>query len=197
MSYQSEGFTQLLRSRREGGRMSQRELGTRSGLTQAHISQIESGKLEPGLDSFIDLARALDYELVLVPKHLVPAVEGLMRQTRSRELSPEEGQTALQTINRGERLLKKLKALYGSSAELDRIADALRYLKQTPLRSDDVERITGSLETLKSHGASGQSRDLVTKVGALLQDLRNRYSHAPQEALRAAYAFDGDEDADA
>lgn len=196
MPYKSADLVQTARSRRIGTGISQRDLSARSGLSQAHISQIESGKLEPGLSSFIDLARALDLELMLVPKRMLPAVQGLLRETRPKELSPEEGQAALQTINQGERQIKKLRAIYGSSVELDRIAEYLSYLKHMPLRSTDVESIADAVQTLKRHEASGQSRDILIKIGADLQRLRNQYAHGRVESPRPAYALD-DEDHDA
>ena len=79
MHYTSEDLVQQVRQTREAAGISQRALRDRSGLTQSHISQIESGKLEPGLSTFIDMARALGLELLLVPKKLVPAVEGMVR----------------------------------------------------------------------------------------------------------------------
>lgn len=90
MSYKSEDLVQTLKDRRAKAGLSQRALSDRSGLTQAHISQIETGKLEPGLASFIDMARALDLEVVLVPKKLLPAVEGLLCEAPA-VTSPEEG----------------------------------------------------------------------------------------------------------
>lgn len=78
MSYQSESLIAQAREVREASGLSQRTLSERAGLTQSHISQIESGKMEPGLSSFIDMTRALDLEVMLVPKKLVPAVLGLV-----------------------------------------------------------------------------------------------------------------------
>ena len=67
MSYQSESLTEQAREVREASGVSQRALSERAGLTQSHISQIESGKMEPGLSSFIDMTRALDLELCFHP----------------------------------------------------------------------------------------------------------------------------------
>ncbi len=80
--------------------------------------------------------------------------------------------------------------------ELDRIAEYLRYLKHMPLRSADVELILDAVKTLKRHEASGQSRDVLIKIGADLQRLRNQYAHGRVEAPRPAYALD-EEDNDA
>ena len=101
MSYESEELIREVQVQRIKAAMSQRALGARSGLTQAHISQIETGRLEPGLSSFIQMARALDLEIVLVPKKLLPAVEGVLRSTPS-QIVPEDGQSAL--FAKGERI---------------------------------------------------------------------------------------------
>lgn len=58
---------------------SQAELGRRVGLPQMHISSIETGKTVPRFDTLLDLARVLDYDLLMVPRSLVPAVQTLIR----------------------------------------------------------------------------------------------------------------------
>ncbi|WP_430648697.1 helix-turn-helix domain-containing protein [Bradyrhizobium neotropicale] len=171
--------------------MSQRALAVRSGLTQAHISQIETGRLEPGLSSFIQMARALDLEVVLVPKKLLPAVEGMLRSTTP-EFLAEEGQSAL--FAKGERLLAKLKKLQGGSAALDRIAEYFRFLKQVRLSKDDVALVEDSIKILRHIRADPQLRAELDNIAGLLQVVRNRIAH-PTEAPRPAYALDEDHDA--
>jgi transcriptional regulator with XRE-family HTH domain len=61
---------------------SQAELGRRARLPQAHVSGIETGKIVPRFDTLIDLVRLLDYDLLLVPRALVPAVSALIRDSR-------------------------------------------------------------------------------------------------------------------
>jgi transcriptional regulator with XRE-family HTH domain len=196
MSYKSEDFIQEIRDRRADAGISQRALSARSGLTQGHISQIETGALEPGLSSFIDMARALDLEIVLVPKKFLPAVQGVLRQTPVGQSSPQEGEAALREIARGERLVIKLKQLHGSSADLDRIADSLRFLRQVPLRKPHIQTLTNATNKLRRFQASAQSEDVVASIAADLQQLRNRVAHRPSETPRSAYAMD-DEDDDA
>ena len=57
----------------------QRDLVSRVGLTQRHISGIESGKIVPRYDTLLELVRILDYDLVMVPRTLVPVVQSLIR----------------------------------------------------------------------------------------------------------------------
>lgn len=61
---------------------SQRELGRRAGLPQAHISAIETGRTVPRFDTLLDLIRVLERDLLLVPRALVPAVKAMVRDYR-------------------------------------------------------------------------------------------------------------------
>ena len=61
-----------LREAREKRDWSQRELGSRLGLPQMHISGIESGKIVPRYDTLLELVRVLDRDLLMVPRALVP-----------------------------------------------------------------------------------------------------------------------------
>jgi transcriptional regulator with XRE-family HTH domain len=196
VGYKSEDLIREIRDRRTDAGISQRALAARSGLTQAHISQIETGTLEPGLSSFIDVARALDLEIMLVPKKFLPAVQGILRQTSTEQSTPQEGEAALREIARGERLVIKQKQLYGSSADLDRIAGALRFLRHAPIRKPDLQIVTDAINKLRRYQASPQSKDVVAAIATELQQLRNRLVHNPSEAPRPAYAID-DEDGDA
>lgn len=69
---------------------SQAELGDRVGLPQAHISGIESGKIVPRFDTLLDIARTLEFDLLMIPRALVPAVQAMARDYRSGESSSSE-----------------------------------------------------------------------------------------------------------
>jgi transcriptional regulator with XRE-family HTH domain len=74
-----EDMRRELKEARIRHRWSQRELGSRLGLPQMHISGIESGKIVPRYDTLIELVRILDRDLLMVPRALVPAVQSLIR----------------------------------------------------------------------------------------------------------------------
>ncbi len=75
MKYSIEHIgTWLKKARLEKG-LSQRALGARVGVPQSHISKIESGLVDLQASSLIELARALELELMLVPRILVPTVQ--------------------------------------------------------------------------------------------------------------------------
>lgn len=69
--------------------MAQHELAARTGMRQAHISRIENGLVDPKLSSVVNLARALGFELMLVPRRTLPAVIGVLRDVdRANEAAP-------------------------------------------------------------------------------------------------------------
>lgn len=81
MTYASEDIIDALKSARETKGLSQRALSTRTGVPQSHISKIENGSADIRLSSLIELARALELELRLVPRKAVPAVDSVVRST--------------------------------------------------------------------------------------------------------------------
>lgn len=84
----------LITARRQRG-WSQAKLGEQVGLPQMHISGIETGKVVPRFDTLLDLVRVLAYDLLLVPRELVPVVQALTRDRSSqpaRVLSEDEEQ---------------------------------------------------------------------------------------------------------
>jgi HTH-type transcriptional regulator/antitoxin HipB len=70
---------QALKDSRHRRGWSQAELGQRLGLPQMHISGIETGKIVPRFDTLLELVRVPGYDLLLVPRDLVPLVQNLTR----------------------------------------------------------------------------------------------------------------------
>ncbi len=65
-------IARVLREARTGQGLSQRELGQRSGLTQAQISRIENGEVDLRLSSLIAMANVLGLDLGLTPRPPAP-----------------------------------------------------------------------------------------------------------------------------
>ena len=70
---------------------SQAELGRQAGLPQMHISGIESGKIVPRFDTLLDLVRVLDYDLLMVPRSLVPILQAIIRDHQNQDHNRDEG----------------------------------------------------------------------------------------------------------
>ena len=73
-----------------------------SGLTQRHISGIESGKIVPRYDTLLELVRILDRDLLMVPRALVPVVQSLIRDHLRRITGRRRGTLPLRRRRRRE-----------------------------------------------------------------------------------------------
>ena len=82
-----ETMRAALKAARQTRGWTQAELGKQVGLPQMHVSNIESGKVVPRFDTLLDLVRVLDFDLLLVPRPVVPMVQALIRQDRNPEES--------------------------------------------------------------------------------------------------------------
>jgi transcriptional regulator with XRE-family HTH domain len=78
-------FREKLKEARNNRGWGQRELGAKIGLPQPHISAIESGEVVPRFDTLLDIVRVLEWDLLLVPRSLVPAVQSLIRAQKEPE----------------------------------------------------------------------------------------------------------------
>jgi transcriptional regulator with XRE-family HTH domain len=75
----TQTITDGLRAAREAKGLSQRALADLTGVGQANISRIESGGQDLRLSKLTEIARALELELVLVPRGRLAAVASFLR----------------------------------------------------------------------------------------------------------------------
>lgn len=81
MAYSEDGIINALKDARTAKGLSQRALSARIGVPQSHISKIENGRSDIRVSSLVEMARALDLDLKLVPRNAVPAVDSIIRST--------------------------------------------------------------------------------------------------------------------
>ncbi len=81
MEYSIQPLTEALKAAREEKKLSQRAFGKEIGVPQSRLSKIESGTVDLRTSNLLEIARALDLEVMLVPRQLVPAVSSLVKQT--------------------------------------------------------------------------------------------------------------------
>jgi transcriptional regulator with XRE-family HTH domain len=78
----------VLRTTRLGLRLSQQELAAKLGMRQRQISDLERGAVDARLSTIQDVARALDLELMLIPRQLISTVEAMQRAGREGDNRP-------------------------------------------------------------------------------------------------------------
>lgn len=78
MIYSIQELISSLKAAREQKRISQHELANKVGVPQSHISKIENGNVNIRLSSFIQLARTLELEVLLVPRQDVTLIRSII-----------------------------------------------------------------------------------------------------------------------
>ena len=79
-----------LRKARKAKGLSQAAVAKRAGVPQSHISRIETTGVDLRLSSLAEIARALDLELMLVPRKVVLATQSLIRQADATSKGPPD-----------------------------------------------------------------------------------------------------------
>ena len=74
----TDGIASALREARLAAGLSQQQLAAKLGLGQRQISDLERTAVDTRLSTLQNVARALDLELVLVPRKTLPVVEQLL-----------------------------------------------------------------------------------------------------------------------
>ena len=152
MTYLVENIAQELKAARKEKGLSQRELGARVGVPQSHISKIENGAVDLKTSSLIELTRALDLELMLVPRALVPAVQGLQRSLFSRERSPSQTvvENAAKDLERTRKAAQQLARSFPDAKELQRLTNTIRDLENFRLVASPAEQIRKLIEQINA-----------------------------------------------
>jgi HTH-type transcriptional regulator / antitoxin HipB len=83
-----EPLIKELRRARKKQNITQSELAAKVGLPQGHISTIERGSTDPRTSTLIQLARVLNHEIMLVPRHLRQLVKGMITGGENAAVEP-------------------------------------------------------------------------------------------------------------
>ncbi len=88
MTYSTQEIAIQIKTARKKKGISQRALGVKVGIPQGHISKIENGMVDLQTSSLIEIARALDLELILIPRSLLPAALAIQRTSSTSQSVP-------------------------------------------------------------------------------------------------------------
>jgi len=194
MTYKTEHITQQIRAAREARSMSQRELSARSGLTQSHISQIERGTMEPGLASLVEVARALDLEIVLAPKKLMPAIGSILDSASFTSDTLTSKQRNL--VGRIDRWLAEGRDRFAIASDADSLKDSLALLRHLPLAADELETLSDLAMKLQGWQSDPPPAKQVSEFARAVRAVRNAAVHRDRDDAvpRSAYALDEEDD---
>ena len=162
MSYATQDIIDALKSARAANDLSQRALSKRTGVPQSHISKIESGGADIRLSSLIELARALDLDLKLVPRKAVPAVDSIVRST----VPTVAATPAIKELKRTLDTIRDLYSVYPDLSELKRLQDSFQAFK-------NLRNIGKQLEALRD-------------IGKPIRELQRTYKNLAEAGQRSA-----------
>lgn len=189
-----------IRAARQAKALTQKELGQRVGLPQSHISKIEKGSVDLQLSSLVEIARALDLEVKLVPRKALAAVEGAVRAHGT----TVETSRALNLLNEQAQLAERIKGGFPDLSQIEGFQNAIRNIPKLQFDTAQLKALEEALQPAKrlkslidaQEGATKLARQLEEATSSLTQ-FRNIQVHAPLMETRRqlpAYRLDeGDE----
>lgn len=159
--------------------LTQKELGQRVGLPQSHISKIEKGVVDLQLSSLIEIVRALDLDVKLVPRKAIPAVDGAVRLHSP---SPETSR-AIDIIRQNAQFAERLKVNHPNLTQIEGLQQALKNVPkirydaaQIKTLQDALKPITQLQEHMQAIGKVLQNSEF-NKVGKQLQAVTKSLNH--------------------
>lgn len=199
MSYIIEQIGRTLQEARENKGLSQRDLSAKAGVPQSHISKIENGAVDLRVSSLVELARALDLELMLVPRKTTPAVKSIVRSSgaSNKAVTSDAVMQANRELKSIQKKISQLTRLHPKMVELAQIQRQVRDLQYFNIPRQNLESIRMASDVIKS--ITNNTPDLSGIHAALsqLKNVRNSIAHGLEERLekdvvRAAYSLDDD-----
>lgn len=185
-----------LKMAREVKGLSQRALADLSGVPQSHISKIESGSVDLRISSLVEIARALDMELKLVPRKGLSAVNSIIRSTQFTATMPTR--PMLKAMTKLQSAADKLAASLAEEKEVVQLQSRIHELSRINVPSSKqgkIEELTRQLQRVVS-GKSEVStlKRALDEVKALRNALAHQTSGESVQPPRSVYALDGDDD---
>lgn len=168
-------------------------------MPQAHISKIESGKVDLRLSSLIELARTLDLEVLVVPRKSLAAVQAVIRSSDGdRTVDVEGARLVGKELKRIAKAVKRLLATSPDNEQLVRLHKAVAELADLRPGSKELDGLRFVVRAVRRIGEGPVTADSLRNVTPALQRIRSELLHratqTPLSEPRPAYSLDGGDD---
>ena len=180
MSAGIDEIATCIRATRQAKAMTQKELGQRVGLPQSHISKIEKGTVDLQLSSLVEIARALDLEVKLVPRKALAAVEGAVRAHGT----TVETSRALNLLNEQAQLAERIKDSVPDLPQIEGFQNAIRNVPKLQFDAAQLKALDEALRPAKRLKSLIDTQDSEAKLAkqlaeaiSSLKNFRNIHVH--------------------
>jgi transcriptional regulator with XRE-family HTH domain len=190
MTYVTEHATATLKAAREAKGLTQRDLAKLAGVPQSYISRIESGSIDLRLSSLVEVARALDLELTLVPRKTMPAVQSIVRSNRTGDFSVDNFATAKE-LRRLQENLGHLSHANPTIKEIAQLQRQVRDLHHFRVAAPNLDALRKINKTIQAFTIGAPNLDAIRHTLSELQSIR-RVAHAmpTTDVAKPAYSLD-------
>ena len=196
MAYATEQIAQGLKAARESKGLSQRALAKLAGVPQSHISKIENGTVDLRSSSLVEIARALDLEVTLVPRKSLAAVQSIIRGSERPAPKGVPGPSPAREFSRLEDSLRTALSEHPSIKELAQFQSYVRDLQRLSEPTIDLSTLREATKAVRAFTSDAARLDDLRRSLDDLQRLRNAIAHqTPQsfETRRRAYSLEDDD----
>ena len=194
----TQQLAQTLRTARIARGLSQRDLAQQAGLGQNRLALIEAGRVDLRASTLVQLARALDLELVLTPRRVLPAVQSLAQSRPSEDPGRRSVRgTPTRALRRIQQHVTAIERDHAASKDLAQVKSTTQVLLEAGpnLPAAALQPLRRSARWLALARANKEpAQPLLARVAAQLQELR-RTLPAPRleqasQTQRAAYSLE-------
>ncbi len=198
MSARIDEIAASIRAARQAKAMTQKELGQRVGLPQSHISKIEKGAVDLQLSSLVEIGRALDLEVKLVPRKALPAVEGAVRAHGT----TVETSRALNLLTEQAQLAERIKSSFPDLSQIEGFQNAIGNIPKLQFDAAQLKALDEALQPAKrlkslvdAQGGASKLAKQLEEATSSLRRFRNIQMHTPLiETRRQLPAYRLEED---
>jgi len=195
MTYATEQIAKALKAAREGKGLSQRALAKLAGVPQSHISKIESGAVDLRLSSLVEIARALDLEVTLVPRKNLSAVQSIVRSSERPARQAAPGLSSIRELKKLQNSLDFVLHKYPTVKELAQLQRQVRELQRLAVPPPDSGILREATKAVKAFKDGTLDLNRLSRALSGLQQVRNTLVHEVPRVgtVKPAYSLEEDD----
>lgn len=195
MTYATEQIAKVLKAAREGKGLSQRALAKLAGVPQSHISKIESGAVDLRLSSLVEIARALDLEVTLVPRKNLSAVQSIVRSSERPARQAAPGLSSIRELKKLQNSLDFVLHKYPTVKELAQLQRQVRELQRLAVPPPDSGILREATKAVKAFKDGTLDLNRLSRALSGLQQVRNTLVHEVPRVgtVKPAYSLEEDD----